>query len=475
MRKIESNQLVSVIAIAFMLIFNTQCMMNELEVEPTATTTQSTTTAQTTSTVGCSECDFYVTSHITDGAALGVKPGDVICLKAGKYDRLLFRNINGTRNEPVVIRNCEGVASIYSTTGYGMKFEHSKDFKLVGNGSSDKYGIKVSAEAGFYITMEKFTTDFEIAHVEVAGTRPLGIGDKSGFAGIGVKTSPYQDCELFTDRTRQAWIMRDVSIHHNWIHDTGGEGLYIGHGFYKGRQEQGCSAVTYSHSIRNIQVYENLIENVGYDGIQIKNADQNVKVYKNVIRNYGTKNHGAHNEGLFIGEGTVGKFFNNIVDTGTGNGCTIQGMGNLDIYNNLFSNSGEYGIYAVHGSQVVRYKTAPFNIFNNTVYNSGMVGFIFHNNDGGPKRFINNMVIKAGELYRKSADVEMSNNIFTNDIVYSDLASALTGLLSTTVKLDFGKLGVDKGADLSGYGILDDCLGTPRPVGRGYDIGAYEK
>lgn len=474
MKKFGSNQLVSWAIMGFMLIFNTQCMMNELEVDETPATQVPGTTSVSTATKGCEECDFYVESHITDGAILGVKPGDVICLKGGNYDRLLFRNINGTRNEPVTIRNCEGVAAIYSTTGYGMKFEYSKDFRLVGTGSDQPFGIKVSAEAGFYITMEKFTTDFEVAYVEVAGTKPNGIGDRSGFAGIGVKTSPYQDCELFTDRTRQAWIMRDVKIHHNWIHDTGGEGLYIGHGFYKGRQEANCPAVTYSHSIRNIQVHDNLIENVGFDGIQIKNADQNVKVYNNVIRNYGMRNHGAHNEGLFIGEGTTGKFFNNIIDTGTGNGMTIQGIGNLDIFNNLFSNSGEHGIYAVHGSQVVRYKTAYFNIFNNTVYNSGMIGFVFHNNDGGPKRFINNIVVKASELHRKSAEVEMSNNIFSNDVP-TDLVSSLSGLLSTTVKLDFGKVGVDQGADLSSYGILDDCLGTPRPIGRGYDIGAYEK
>ncbi len=450
-----------------LLIFHTSCM-TDLELEPTPTAS-SETTALANSSAGCASCDFYVSGFITDGKELGVKPGDVICLKGGNYDRLIFRNIVGTQSNPVIIRNCTGTAKIYSKTGFGVKFEHSKEFKFVGDGNGPgKYGIKISAEAGFYLTMEKFTTDFEIAQIEIAGPTPHGLGAKAGFAGIGVKTSPYQDCNTFRDPTKKAWAMKDVKIHHNYIHDTGGEGLYIGHGFYKGRQEQGCSFVTYAHSIKNIEVYENRIENVGYDGIQIKNADQHVKVYNNIVRNYGTKNHGAHNEGLFIGEGTVGKFFGNIIDKGTGHGCSIQGMGNLDIFNNVFANSGENGIYATHGSQVVR--RGYFNIFNNTIYKSGEIGFVFHNNDGGPKRFINNLVIKAKTLHANSAQVEMRNNIFSNDVT----ASPISGLVSKSAKLLFGSTGVDQGADLTSYGVVDDNTGGRRFRGKAFDIGAYE-
>src|SRR5690606_7087295 len=119
---------------------------------------------------------------------------------------------------------------------------------------------------------------------------------------------------------------------------------------------------------------------------------------------------------LFIGEGAVGKYYNNLVDTGTGNGCSIQGMGNIEIFNNVFANQGTHGIYIAHGSQVVRMKDAPFNIFNNTIYNSGDHGYVFHNNDGGPKRFINNLVVKAKVLHKeKDATTEKYNNIFTND------------------------------------------------------------
>lgn len=412
------------------------------------------------------------TTMIVDGNEIGIQPGDIIGLQGGvTYGRLKFVNIVGTKENPVIIRNFDGVAEVYSDEGYGMKFEHSENFILTGDGSGDQFGIKVSTEKGFFVTMEMFTTDFEISRLEIAGPTKNGLGgDEAGFAGIGVKTSPYQDYDVFADPSRQGWIMRNVSIHNNYIHDTGGEGLYIGHGFYKGRKEKDAPVVTYSHSIKGLRVYNNLIENVGYDGMQIKNADEDVEVYNNVVRNYGTKNKPAHNEGLFIGEGTMGKFYNNVFDTGSGSGCMIQGLGNLDIYNNVFMNQGENGIYVTHGEMVVRLEDAPFNIMNNTIYNSGLYGFVFYDDDGGPKRFVNNLVVKAGTLTKNAAEVEMANNIFTDNI--DSVGFEDVGLRN--LRLKRGSVAVDAGLDLGTYGIYEGHEGEPRPSGSGYDIGAYE-
>lgn len=383
-------------------------------------------TFETDSSFLCDDCDYTVTGYMTDGKKLNIQPGDVICLDARrKYTRIVLKNIVGTEDDPVIIRNCGGVAEIYSRDGFGMKFQQSKHFKLAGDGSVDSFGIKITTEKGFYLTMENFTTDFEISRVEIAGATENGLGEKSGFAGIGIKTSPYQDCELFSDSTKQAWTMQNIAIHHNYIHDTGGEGLYIGHGFYMGRKEKRCPNVTYPHTIQQVRIYENLIENVGYDGIQIKDANKDVAVYNNVIRNYGTKGKNAHNEGLFIGEGTTGKFYGNIVDTGTGNGCQIQGIGNIDIFNNFFFNSGENGIYAASGHHAYRYPDGYFNITDNIIYNSRDLGFVFYNDKGGIKKFENNMVIKAGTLTKDGAKVVMNDNIFTNESDQDDIIRQL--------------------------------------------------
>lgn len=486
MKKVTNNRLPSLFVLLFIALLTTQCQYNEEDIVPNGESRKApwltvsdslqfndSTDTDSVASLLCADCDHVVTTQLVDGNVLDLQPGDVIGLPANiAFNNLKFDNIIGTEEQPIIIKNCGGTAVINSSGAYGITFKNSKHFKLVGNGSGvgGEYGIKVTTKSGFYILMELFTTNFEIAHVEVAGANRYGMGEGSGFAGIGVKTSPYQDCDLFTDPTRTAWIMRDVSIHDNYIHDTGGEGLYIGHGFYGGRKESKCSSVTYSHSIKGLRVYNNLIEDVGFDGMQIKNADEDVKVYNNVVRNYGTLDHGAHNEGLLIGAGTVGQFYNNIIDTGTGHGCFIQAYGNLDVYNNVFANSGDCGINVTHGPYVIRGADAYFNFFNNTIYNSSEMGFVFHNNDGGPKRLINNLIVKSKKLVHESAPVEMLNNLLTNDpdsIGFVDWSNG-------DFKLQNSSGAVDAGVDLTQYGIVDDCEGTPRPRGRTFDVGAYE-
>lgn len=248
----------------------------------------------------CSDCDFVIDTKagVVEGKDLNIQPGDIIGLSGAgdNYKNITFSNIIGTEDNPIIIKNCDGRAIIESTHSFGVKFKHSKHFKLSGDGDeNEEYGIKISTTNGFFLTFEFFTTNFETYQIEIAGLEPNGIGEDNGFAGIGIKTSPYQDCVTFSDPSRKAWVMEDVTVRNCYIHDTGGEGIYLGHGFYTGRKESACSEITYSHSIQHVRIHDNLIENIGYDGIQIKNADLDCKLYNNVIFNYGTIDNGAHN------------------------------------------------------------------------------------------------------------------------------------------------------------------------------------
>jgi len=420
----------------------------------------------------CSLCDYIVEGYSNDGTELGIEPGDVICLQSGiEYGPLLFTNIVGEGGNPVIIRNCGGVATVNSDKSFGVKFEESKNFKVLGDGAETKYGLKISTQNGFFLTMEYFSTDFEIARVEIAGLEPKGVGPDNGFAGIGIKTSPYQACDVFTDPTRTAWIMENISVHDNYIHDTGGEGLYIGHGFYTGRQESDCNEITYSHSIQNIEVFDNLIENVGFDGIQIKNADREAYVYNNVINSYGNREEGAHNEGLFIGEGCTGEYYNNLVLNGTGNGIQYQGMGDVTIYNNIIVNAGQSGFFGASGQFVYRLPNGYHNIMNNTFINSGHFGLVFYNDDGGIKRIYNNVVAGSVEdLIPKGAEIDSLSNIFTQDVGQFGFEDLLIG----NVKVSGNSPLIDAGVDVSEFGIVFDFAGNNRKSGAATDIGAYE-
>jgi hypothetical protein len=468
MKTIKTNQFVNLLLVLTVILLTSA--------RETQTITESSTESKT---ISCSTCDYIVKGYHNDGNKLNIRPGQVICFDASMtYGTIKFSNLKGTPENPIIIRNCGGVANIMA----GLRFERCENFKLIGDGFEDAhYGIKVSTPKSFFIAFEMFTTDFEMARVEVAGLNKNGIGEDSGFAGIGVKTSPYQDCQLFADSTRKAWVMRNVHIHDNWVHDTGGEGMYIGHGFYSGRKERKCGFKTWSHSIKGLKLHHNLVENTGWDGIQIKNADENTEVYNNIVRNYGTRGHGAHNEGLMLADGVTGKAYNNLIDTGTGHGIMFQGMGNNDVFNNIVLNAGGDGFNGTASVMGLYLPDGYYRIFNNTIYNSKEDGFTWFSGRGGQKLIMNNLVIKAGgKLYPKGAKVTLANNIFSQDSSIMNFITAslkpVVYQMSKNVFLERYEPCIDAGVDVRKYlpELKFDFFNNQRPKGKTFDIGAVE-
>jgi hypothetical protein len=412
-----------------------------------------------------------------------IKPGNVFCFKNIQYSRgIIIANFAGTESQPIIIKNCGG-QTIIDTREYGVIFRNSKHFKFLGNGDpAVKYGFKVTArnKNNFFLDAKDFTTNFEIAYVEVAGASPNTGSDTSGFAGIGAKTNPL--CNGSAERG--VWTMYNPIIHDNYIHHTGGEGIYMGYGWYKegtincpceNNPSTNCPKIIHSHSIVGARVYNNITENTGLDGIQVKNADQDCEVYNNIIKNYGLRNEETQNEGLLLGEGTTGKAYNNWIENGTGNGIQNHAMGNQDIFNNVIINPKEYGFVCWDGAAVVR--VGYYNFFNNTIINAGLDGFNFFGPGGGPKRVYNNIIAKVGSgrsLLKRANDVtqfEESNNYLTNNI---EDVKFVSGTTPFDVHLQPTSPAIDKGKDLTSFGVTKDFELTPRPSGAAFDIGAFE-
>jgi hypothetical protein len=418
-----------------------------------------------------SECDCdHIISGSVDAQELGVLPGDKICLDGGStYDNrpLRWENFVGTAEDPIIIKNCNGVAHINpADSSYGWKFINSKHFKILGNGDPNhEYGIKVTTRSGFYLTMEYFTTDFEIGYIEIAGEGATS--ESNGFAGIGMKTSPYQDCELFQDETKTAFLMENVTVHHNFIHDIGGEGIYAGHGFYQGREERSrCpeGVTTYAHNIHNLAIYDNYITDVGYDGIQVKNADSHASINNNVIRNYGRRNEGSHDEGIFAGDGFEGVIHSNWVENGPGHGMQINAFGNTKIYNNVVINSGDDGIYLNNRSKSFANRDGVFEIHHNTFINMGDDGIEAYT----PQRIdlLNNIFVNMADKNTNGFNADIANNLFEGD-------SQLLGFVDT----DHNNYGLSPDSMAKDTGLLvslqNDYSGTARVDGLP-DLGAFE-
>lgn len=419
-------------------------------------------------------------NNIGNNPKLSLKGGDVVCMDASvPYRFLTWENISGDPENPIIIKNTNGQVKIKSLiASYGWVFKKSKHFKILGNGDPNhKYGFKITTHNNSYIKMIDKTTDFEIAHVEVAGDYANGTHSKSGFAGIMAKSQPIcVDDPNGGSTDANNFELKNVSIHDNYIHDVGGEGMYVGYGKSQGvllnssSTGNKCSTINYPHNVSNLYIFNNIIENVGWDGIQVKNAHHNAQIYNNVIKNYATLGIGAHDEGLFVGDGSEALIYGNWIEKGNvqSNGMQINAFGNTKIYNNVVLGAGYNGLYLNNQSTQFANRTGTFEIYNNTI-------------EGGTGSAIvtytpQNVLIKnnIGFGYDAYHGIKKPvNGITSSNLVKKDVSKI--GFINYNIgdiRLNTGSLAIDAGESNSLN--TNDFTGSLRTDGN-IDIGAIEK
>lgn len=452
--------------IALCLFF--QCSEDELLLTSTTNPTSTGTTSLTTSDCGCTYT-VPANTYKVDGQTLGLKPGAVICLKAGTlYGNLVFRNIRGTATSPIIIKNCGGNVTINGAgKWFGLRTEYSSFIRITGGTASGSYGIKIN---GGYQSMhlDLLTTNVEVDHIEIAN---------SGFAGIMAKTEP--SCDNAT--LRDSFVMRDVFLHDNYVHDTGGEGFYVGHTFYIKGVNTPCG-VRLPPVMEGVKIYNNIIKNSGWESIQVGSTPKGADVYNNRIENYGVKNIQYQNNGVQFGEGAPGKFYGNYIKGGKGNGLMILGNAENFVHDNVIINTGGHAIFCDDRTAI----GSGFKFINNTIINPGLDGIriyadnvpmniVYNNIIVNPKSYSTYNYPRTGNdayvyLLGKSVKVQMLNNHFTRDIN----AVKFVNLSTFNYSLNSESPAINKGTNIAVYNIAVDYAQKPRLQGTAYDIGAYE-
>ncbi|MGY4537298.1 hypothetical protein ACVW0P_001714 [Mucilaginibacter sp. UYNi724] len=415
--------------------------------------TQNTPTTNLTCSYTVKTSDWSI-----DGAAFAA--GSVICIPAGTRGALLLKNLKGTAANPIIIVNKGGrvTFSVATTASYAFKTQNCQYIKILGNGTAGiKYGFDVNG-GNIGITMDDLSSDFEIANVEV---------QNCGFAGIMAKTDP--SCDAATQRGH--FTMRNVSVHDNYIHKTGGEGLYIGNSFYADGISVACGRVL-PHDVVNVKVYNNEVDSTGCEGIQVGSATSGCQVYNNTVRYPGRSPFAnGQNNGIQLGEGTGGKCYNNMIADAPGNGIILLGLGDNQLYNNIIINSGGNGIFADS-----RYTPGPgYQFVNNTIISSAADGIKINSETIPMHTVINNVIVKSGTgvaIHRKSNSVKLtaSNNFTGTDITTLKFVNYTTG----DFRLQSSSPLINAGANTSAYGVTSDYYGEARPSGAAYEIGATE-
>lgn len=419
--------------------------------------------------------DFAAAS--IDGYPVNLQPGDTIFIEPHTRAQIVISRVTqGTSANPITITNAATGQFIIDTTNTatkkGITLAGCHDVVLKGTDVFDpvaetfNVGIKIartpSGASGITVTQHGDNShppitgsyNFELKDIEIAGT---------GFAGVHVK------CDLLP--ASSGFVMTNVKIHDLDIHDTGGEGLYIGASDF---------ATVDRHQIHGLEIYRNVITNAGWDGIQVGCATQDASIHDNRIVGYGllAGTDIYQDEGIRANPGTKADIYNNFIagdPAYAGTGIFADPYGSIKIYNNVIVSPGERGIY-LHESDNAKGYTLDYAVemFNNTIVTPSTYGVEFQaGRHSKNNRWVNNIVAAPGTAYRQFQDAPILQDA-TNTEVASVAAVGFLNAANFKYRLPPANAAVNSGTNVSALGVTVDYDNVTRPQGTGYDRGAFE-
>ncbi|QJW88146.1 T9SS type A sorting domain-containing protein [Spirosoma taeanense] len=417
-------------------------------------------------------CAYTITkTGMYDGKSLKIAPGSTVCIKAGAYTYLRLNNFVGTPDKPIRFINCGGLVDVNYPTGSstGIAFQGCRYFQITGTGDKRyEYGIRISQTgtniSGLNIT--NMSSDCEVDHMEVSNT---------GFAGIMIKTDP--TCDPATQRAN--FTMYNVKVHHNYVHDTKGEGLYIGNSFWNGGMTRNCDGVdvkVFPHNIVGLEIAYNRTENTGCEGIQYACAPES-QVHHNTVYNSGIDPFDPYQDnGVQIGGGVSGRFYNNTIRKAQGTGLMIVGhLGPNYIYNNIITKAGDNGIFV--DERAGSLPNVDIVLANNTINKVKGEGIKLYNETQNTY-ILNTAITGVGD--NKYLSTLNSKVRFTaqNNFTASNNKEAKYKNGDGEEDEDYHTVSssplINKGQDVRRFGIVTDLDDVARPKGGAFDIGAYE-
>jgi len=348
------------------------------------------------------ECNPNVTHQIIDGVTpingiynQPIVAGDVIKLRGGAQ-RLNLDNLKGTAENPIIVipDNPNGVFECIFASWVGLEIKGCEHVIIAGlpNNGENKYGFKIyiNPDPALYAGMPGNTC------VKVLGfsnyIQLIGLELHSAkFAGISSKTDP-------DSKKPETWRNPPVSsgetdfrmmgsvISHCYVHDTHGEGCYLG---YFTETQIGVAHVDsgfeghpyFAHAMGDTLIFRNVWENNGFDAIQLGNHYLGMsEIHHNTIINSGYLGIFGQASAMSINFAAC-KIYNNKIDNMLN--AALGAPGGMEFYNNVMYDGTLYYHGNVtqqwdfstgnptHSGQLYDYSITPLNIYNNIIYGRG--------------------------------------------------------------------------------------------------------
>lgn len=238
-------------------------------------------------------------------------PGDTIFIGSDRVKALIFKDLEGSLNNPIVVINNGGQVNINTTYGSAIDFRDCKHIKLSGRGTTaDHYGFKLIA-SNCGVAFSGLSSHCEMEFIEIDHDGFFGIKAKKDYGG-----NPPYPIPVFSH----------LIIHDNLIKNVT-EGMYIG--------ETKSPGMEFKH----LRIFNNITIDTGREGIQIANAVEDVAIYNNFIWNAGVDNKKYHGKSLQVGDNCVGRFYNNVMIGASEHSFIALGSGDIEITDNYFASS----------------------------------------------------------------------------------------------------------------------------------------
>ena len=393
--------------------------------------------------------------------------GDTLFFTTGTKAYIYLENFTGLSTAPIVVINQGGVVNCGRSYTYGIKIGGCRYIKFTGTGTSDKYGFHITAPSGDGVSIGDLSSDIELSNVRM---------DTCLLRGIVAKT----DAACGGYAYRKNFTQYNTIIHDCYINKTVNEGMYIGSSFYGGETFtcSGVDSTIYPSVLNNCQVFNNIVNYAGFDGIQIASVPVGLSIHDNLVMYNSTSGTYDQRSGILIGGGDQGNCYNNYIYMGEGDGIENLGLGGEKIYNNVIIGAGtgyypgnlSYPVHGIYNNDNSAVQGSEDDLMFNVIINPKTDGIDWQSSKKTASCIADNAIINPGVSGDYITNGGTLDSITNN---YENAAIANAKFTDTTYKTNAGSPLIDAGWS-NGKGITTDKFGNLRPQGITYDIGVYE-